>query len=255
MRLDPWIVTWTNSLQDWTWATPAVSLRVVASRRQCIASPIDPSLVSSAPRLLGTLVTAYLSYVDGFAPLHGSCVSRDGSALSIVGRPHAGKSTLAAALVANGAQFVSDGVTIVDPDTALVRPGPPTRRLWDDALTWLGDDPANHPPLEFGPPKRVCAVPESVLVLEPPVLRKIFVVEDGEELGIERLSPHTSVMQLVRHGFLSPWIDIKEAPKLTQLSVAVANRVPVYKLMRPKRLDVLRETVELIDAQFAIESD
>ncbi|HMA91500.1 MAG TPA: hypothetical protein VKP30_02395, partial [Polyangiaceae bacterium] len=68
--------------------------------------------------------------------------------------------------------------------------------------------------------------------------------------GIERLSPHASVMQLVRHGFLSPWIDVKEAPKLTKLSVAVANRVPVYQLKRPKRLDVLREMVELIDAQF-----
>ncbi len=227
-----------------------VGISVDGVRRTCCVEYASSIHANAAATLYTTLVSAYLSYLDNLAPLHGSCVSRDGNALCIAGRAGAGKSTLAAALVARGAKFVSDGVTIVDPDSALAQPGPATRRLWDDAIRWLGDDPEKYPPLEVGPPKRVCPVPEGDLVQDPPKLQKIFIVEDSEALDIERLGPQESVIELIRHGFLSPWLDVKEAPKLTQLSAAVARLVPVFRLRRPKQLDALEATVALLDCQF-----
>lgn len=246
-----WHIEWASgNSQECDFSTPDYDIAVDEFRHVCRVF-VDPELaVATAARTYASVVFAYLGYLENRLPVHGSCVSRDGFALCIAGRPGAGKSTLAAALVARGSKFVSDGVTIVDPDSMNVQLGPPARRLWDDALRWLGDDPAKYPPLEQGPPKRVCTVPESDLVVEAPLLWKVFVVEDGETLALDPLGPQESVMELVRHGFLSPWLDVKEAPKVTQLSAALARKVSVYRLRRPKRLEALKETVELLEGEF-----
>jgi hypothetical protein len=175
-----WHIEWASGkLQSCDFSTRDYDIAVDKIRHVCRVF-VDPELaVATAASTYPSVVFAYLGYLENRFSLHGSCVSRDGIALCVAGRPGAGKSTLAAAVVARGASFVSDGMTIVDPDSRNVQRGPPTRRLWDDALRWLGDDPQKYPYLEQGPPKRVCPVQECNLVKEPPILSKICVVEDG----------------------------------------------------------------------------
>jgi hypothetical protein len=92
--------------------------------------------------LLGR-VMAVAAHVDGAVALHASAVSVDGSAIAFLGPKHAGKSTIAMALVRRGARLLTD-------DTLVVRfgadglpwasPGVQRIRLWDDSARALGAD-------------------------------------------------------------------------------------------------------------------
>jgi hypothetical protein len=71
----------------------------------------------------------------GFLCLHGSAVVIDGQAIVFLGPKYHGKSTLATALTAAGAQLIGDDLIAVSPaPVPTVRPGVPSVRLWDDAV-------------------------------------------------------------------------------------------------------------------------
>ncbi|MBI5093555.1 MAG: hypothetical protein HZB26_14070 [Candidatus Hydrogenedentes bacterium] len=86
------------------------------------------------------LATALL--IQGAYALHGSCVTRNGSAMAFIGNNGAGKSTLAASYVADGWELLTDGMfvaTLAD-GQAWVHPGDPRIRVRPDAagkLTYL----------------------------------------------------------------------------------------------------------------------
>lgn len=89
--------------------------------------------------LLGSVV-GVLCHQRGELPLHGSCVEVDGRAVVLSGLSGTGKSTLAATLVAQGARFIADDVSVVTRagEAFQVMPAFPRQKLWRDALTALG---------------------------------------------------------------------------------------------------------------------
>jgi hypothetical protein len=99
-----------------------------------------PSVTDAAFRadLLGR-VMALAAHVDGHLALHASAVSIDGRAVAFLGPKHAGKSTLALALVRLGARLLTDDTLIVrlDGGTAWAVPGVQRMRLWSDAARAL----------------------------------------------------------------------------------------------------------------------
>jgi hypothetical protein len=70
--------------------------------------------------------------------LHGSAVAIRGRAIAFLGGKRHGKSTLAVALAAAGARFLSDDlVALVPGSRTLLRPGIAGARLWEDAARQL----------------------------------------------------------------------------------------------------------------------
>jgi hypothetical protein len=65
---------------------------------------------------------------DDLLVLHGAAVSIDGRGIVIPGEAGSGKTTLAAALTAAGASYLTDEWAMIDPATIRVRPFP--RALW-----------------------------------------------------------------------------------------------------------------------------
>jgi len=77
----------------------------------------------------------------GLLCLHGSAVAIGNEAIVFLGPKHHGKSTLATALTASGARLVGDDLIAVSPGPpAMVRPGVPSVRLWDDSVGALPVD-------------------------------------------------------------------------------------------------------------------
>ena len=76
--------------------------------------------------------------LSGLLCLHGSAVAIGDEAIVFLGPKHHGKSTLATALTAHGARLIGDDLIAVAPGPpAMVRPGVPSVRLWDDTLDAL----------------------------------------------------------------------------------------------------------------------
>jgi hypothetical protein len=91
-----------------------------------------PELVRSI--VLGPALALSLE-LAGFLCLHGSAVAIEGQAIVFLGPKYHGKSTLATALTAAGAQLVGDDLIAVSPGPSpMLRPGVPSVRLWDDAV-------------------------------------------------------------------------------------------------------------------------
>ena len=94
-----------------------------------------PELVRSI--VLGPALALALE-LAGLLCLHGSAVALGQQAIVFLGPKHHGKSTLATALTAAGAQLVGDDLIAIAPGPpATVRPGVPSVRLWDDAVSAL----------------------------------------------------------------------------------------------------------------------
>jgi Coenzyme PQQ synthesis protein D (PqqD) len=75
----------------------------------------------------------------GAIPLHASAVAIDGRAWLLCGATGAGKSTLSAALLAHGAEFIGDDLTMIDVGGggASVPRGRTTMRLHPDTARWI----------------------------------------------------------------------------------------------------------------------
>lgn len=87
--------------------------------------------------VLGPVLAVALE-LTGLLCLHGSAVAIGGRAAIFLGPKHHGKSTLATALTVAGAQLIGDDLIAISPGPpAMVRPGVPSVRLWDDAVTAL----------------------------------------------------------------------------------------------------------------------
>jgi hypothetical protein len=119
--------------------------------------------------------TACVLALNGLVPLHASAVAVDGDGILICGGPGAGKSTLAAACVARGADLISDDLSAVrfDGKTCWLVPGRRSIRLHPRAANLLGDS-ENLGPARDGKSHRAPA--KTTLQAVP--LRRIVVLRD-----------------------------------------------------------------------------
>jgi hypothetical protein len=187
--------------------------------------------------LLGR-VMALAAHADGRFALHASAVSIDGHAVAFLGPKHVGKSTLALALVRQGARLVADDSVVVRLDTAQApraAVGIQRPRLWNDVLGAL-EIPAHavgeKPTVGPLPPDRLerAEVPlVACYVLSPTV--------DGA-VPIARSARQTSVhaaLTFLRFAKLGALLGGREAPIVLDRAGALATRVPAFTI------DVVRD--------------
>lgn len=154
----------------------------------------------------------------GLLPFHASAVEIDGKAVLVSGDTGAGKSTLTAGLVDQGACFVSDDLSVVGwSDVAsqyVVYPGRPTLRLYPTTASWIS---------------------ESETVAAP---------QDERGKLLLRLHRQTKSTALPLAGLIQIGSGIDPVP-------AVVNyRILTQQLFRPKWMAQLRDDVERKHALF-----
>jgi hypothetical protein len=135
-----------------------------------------PNWAGVLPWPFFSTVTALLLAWRGCIPFHGSAVAIDGQGVLICGESGTGKSSLTAALVAEGARFLSDDLSVAVPDQDCVGwslvIGRPGIRLFPTIGRWFfGDDLV---PLPKDTRHKVIASPTSSIDEHPVPLRHVI---------------------------------------------------------------------------------
>ncbi len=176
----------------------------------------------------------------GAVRLHGGAVARDGRAVAICGTSGSAKSTLVAALVQLGWQYLTDEVVIVDAPTLGVTAYPKWIDLAPDAVQRLGLEPA----AAVGPSGRKLHLPPASLgpVGDSAQLAAIVLLGQGDvptDDRFERLPVADAVEALLGHVFAETFDRDDGLARLVDVCVGV----PVGALGRD-RLDVMAAAVD-----------
>ena len=178
-----------------------------------------PNWTGVLPWPFYSTVAALLLAWRGQLPFHGCAVSIDGKGVLICGDSGAGKSSLTAALIAKGAQFISDDLSVVAPDKDgngwSIDMGRPGIRLFPSVGHWFfGDDTT---PLPDDPRGKVIAVPATNLNDGPVPLRQIIFL-GGPEKPLSAIDRFT----LLRKNLFRPnWLG--KLPSISTIRVAVRD--------------------------------
>jgi hypothetical protein len=201
---------------------------------------------------------ATLLHQRGGLVLHASAVSLEGKLTAFLAPSGGGKSTLAAHLCERGGQFFTDDLIPLDPSQGglpLIHPGFPRMKLWPDALAALGLDAKGFRPVEPGAVKRAWPV-DGVTGSQPSVLSSLFVLEEGDHLDVVPLSPAQAFVEVVRHTYLARWLGSAGVPHSSfPRYMALIEGVHVFRLTRPKSLDLLDQTAAAVEGLLGIGPD
>lgn len=199
--------------------------------------------------LLGFAMGAVL-YQRGFLALHGSGVSIGGGVAVFLGSSGRGKSTIAAALGANGHPLVVDDVVAIkanSDDVPVVYPAFPQLKLWPDAAESLGYDINDLPIISPRETKRAARLTRGFSI-EPLPLGRVYIIEEGDSIAIIPLSKQKAIMQLIRNTYTIRYLKAGvNVPGHFLHCANVARAVPVCRLIRPNDLKLLPEVVRVIE--------
>lgn len=215
----------------------------VRPRERSITWFPGPSATGVAVRadLLGR-VLALAAHADGHLALHASAVSIGDKAIGFLGPKHAGKSTLAMALVRAGARLITDDTLVVRlaKAAAIAVPGVQHVRLWDDAVRALG--------LERGgaagaKPVLDCLTPDELTTVGVPLAAcyVLSAVGGGGAGGVgrRRLSAPEAAMACVRFSKLGALTAGADAPAVLERAAALTRLVPMIDAAVRRNLDTL----------------
>ena len=198
---------------------------------------------------------AILLHQREFLVLHANSVAVNGGAVSFLGRPGQGKSTLSAALYARSHSLVADDVTAVHIGTGhpVVYPAFPQIKLCPDAAVSMGDDPETLPLISPRLKKRARRATRRFPQEQLP-LNRIYLLEDGPHMEIEPLRPHEAIMALVRHSYPLVAFLLKAtgtAPAHLRQCTMLAGCVPICRLTMQRSLSALPNLARFVEEDLA----
>ncbi len=196
--------------------------------------------------LLGIVMALWLE-LSGSLCLHASAVHTRSHGIGFLGFNRAGKSSLAASFLAAGSLLLTDDVLALDRDDhgrVMAQPGFPQLRLWPASAEELVDNAHDLEPVHPDLEKRRVPVGGGGLGSfhdAAAELRALVLPErQGAEIELAHLTPRQATIELVRHSFLGTLGEAAiGAGRRFERLVAVAERVPVFRLAYPNGLEHL----------------
>lgn len=220
---------------EWWIAVPEIGLFHIREGREIAVTPC-PGVGEAELRLIVTgSAWAALCYQRGLPVFHMSVVSIDGRAVGFCGKSGAGKSSLAASLLARGYPLLCDDLCNVslEDNRAMVFPASPRLKLWRDSLEAL----------EWGSEGRVrdhfrlekYHVPLSPHPARPSVLAALYLLEWGD-LRLAPLSGSAGLEKVaISTSYRIPWLkNMGIQGHYWHQCLSLMMRVPVRLFRRPK---------------------
>ncbi len=209
--------------------------------------PSEPLLEAVRADLIGR-VCAMALHAQGIECLHASAVSFGGAGVAIVAPKGWGKSTLAAALCAEGALLVSDDTLPISLEGGVsILPGVPHVRLRHDSAAHVFEaaapDSDGERKIVFNdfPDESGAVALEAIYLLSP-------VTADTATVTRERVPEIIATLALVEHSKLGALLTGDEAATVFSRLADVVRQVPVYHLMIPRDLKTLPEAARTLFA-------
>jgi len=235
-RVDGWFQAQNNS--RYLMAFQGAGRILIENGRE-VTVDVDPegNLTDVRAILMGSAQAA-LWLQRGLLPLHASVVSINNKALALAGPSGVGKSTLAAALSAEGCAVMADDICAIDTaDGAAVLPITPRLRLWRDALEQFGMN-AEDLPRALARREKYLAQESSRLVSERRKLAALVLLSrgNGDAVTIERLRGARAVIEL--HSLVRMLRAVRalrlEAVIFGGLTDLLSAGVTVWRAVMPK---------------------
>jgi len=195
--------------------------------------------------VLGRVLSVALHAAGDFC-LHASAAALGGKAVALVAPRGYGKSTLAMALVANGARLIADDTVRLSGAPPRAAVAVPSLRLREDAAARFG--------VEVEP-----EMGDKVIVRDAPIaterwlpLDAIYVLvprtsDDAATLiRREQLGSLEATLALVRHGKIAALLGGHEAASVLPRASAVATAVPIFALEVARDLERIGEAARAL---------
>lgn len=209
----------------------------------------DP--LEASPFLTGLGLSALLLQRGGLS-LHASAVSRDGGAIALCGESGAGKSTLAAALCQAGWDFVSDDVCHIErlaDGRPVVWPDGRRFKLFEQSIETLALEHRRGREVRAGLGKHYVtpsSQPTTAITLDAIYALRYH---DEPDTSCVRLSPlNASQLLLTESHCRFVARAIARSRNHLEVSAAIASRVPVFLLKRPRGLSGIEHTVRALNS-------
>ena len=207
--------------------------------------------------LLGPVLSFALGLL-GIPSLHASAVSVKGEGAAFVGTVRGGKSTLAASFLEAGYSLLTDDILPLRWTDNLIwaNPGYPQMRMWpDEAKYFVGHCEDLERVLPTLSKHRVpvgvngfgtfCDEPQPLACLYLPVRRDAM--EWGTEIEITPISPGDAVIELIRHSFSVPLVELLGMqPQRLDCFARMVQQVPMRRIVYPAGLEHLPDIREAI---------
>lgn len=257
-QIGPQIGPFSHAVAQVLWLrVPGVARFLIENGTRIVYDP-EPGIDEDSIRvfLLGSCVGTLLLQRGQFV-LHGNAFAMGDGCVVCVGPSGAGKSTLAARMMQRGHAIIADDVCPVDEQGRAV-PGMARMKLWQDSADVLGIDTVSlrriRPDLQkFDLPiaasARAGRLPiRAIYILSPWNREGAFAVEDLSGLAkFQALRDNTYRFRFVKGMMLG-------ASHLKQCG-ALAERVPVAQLHRPRQGFDIDGLVDCIQADLARRMD
>lgn len=196
--------------------------------------------------LLGFAIPILL-HQRGILSLHANAVNMNGRAIGLLGPMGIGKSTTSLLLDKMGYKIISDDILRVnDNDTIIsVFSGSSMMKIWPDVIRSINEDPETYPQISSYTKKRFYHINNFYQGTYP--LHAIYSIKEANNTFIEEMSPHQSVMELVKATNWAIMFDKGELYNNLKRCTLIAQKVPIKLLNIERSLDKLSKVVEVIE--------
>lgn len=206
--------------------------------------------VNLIPFLLGP-VMALLLHQQGFLVLHGSAVKVDEWAVAFLGHRGNGKSTTAIHLYTDGYPLVADDILAIKfvEGSPVVYPGYPHVRLSRDSYNQVKDNTDIITPIRTIVGKVFCDA-SFKFSPEPVSLKRIYIIEKGDKVGVSVLKSQENLIDLIRHSTGNRIFQQTTQKENLIHCAQLINSVSVRRLEISHSFDEIGELVRVIEEDF-----
>ncbi len=201
--------------------------------------------------LLGSVFGALLQQ-RGLLVLHGSSAVIDGKGVVFTGRSGIGKSTLAAAFYKRGYQILTDDVCVVQigiTGIPYIIPGFPSLKLWKDSAEKLGRSTDGLEAVKKDMEKYRAGI-EMGDSGEGIALNEIYVLSthNKENIELKPIKDMAKLEVLLNNTYRYRYLNGQGMKPLHfKQCAAIAGKIEIYNVLRPKALFLLDELVSAVE--------